>query len=189
MLRIRVAVFVAIAVAATGLARPESALAESSVPVEATDSFGEPVTLAAKTIIYVSGSGTWDTAYDTLVDSFKKVKAYLDQTGLAPAGPGMTIYTALDDTGFNFQAGIPVATAPAKPPEGALGVGTSPDGKALRFVHRGSYDATVATYDAITHYLDEKQLEAQDILVEEYVTDLASTPDDKLVINILIPLK
>ena len=53
----------------------------------------------------------------------------------------MTIYTSTDDTGFEFQAGFPVAEAPKGPlPEG-LEVGKSPDGRALKFIHRGSYDA------------------------------------------------
>lgn len=42
---------------------------------------------------------------------------------------------------------------------------------------------------AITHYLDEKQIEAQEILIEEYTTGLTTTPAEKLVINILIPVK
>ena len=43
------------------------------------------------------------------------------------AGPAMTIYTSLDDTGFNFQAGIPVAVTPKLPPTGDIDVGASPD--------------------------------------------------------------
>ena len=53
----------------------------------------------------------------------------------------MTIYTAADDTGFQFQAAVPVAEEPKDPPKGDIAVGKSPAGKALKFVHRGSYDA------------------------------------------------
>ena len=77
----------------------------------------------------------------------------------------MTIYTATDDTGFEFQAAVPVAEAP-NPPRGDLAVGKSPDGRALKFVHRGSYDAMDSTYEAITNFLDEKRLEARDLFVE-----------------------
>jgi hypothetical protein len=45
------------------------------------------------------------------------------------------------------------------------------------------------TYEAITNYLDEKQLEAQDLFVEQYQTDFVKTPEDRLVIDIYVPLK
>ena len=38
------------------------------------DPFGEPLTLTAKTIVFVKGNGTWDTAYETLQGAFKIVK-------------------------------------------------------------------------------------------------------------------
>ena len=45
------------------------------------------------------------------------------------------------------------------------------------------------TYEAITNYLDEKRLEAQDIFVEEYETDPVTTPEDKLVVTVYVPVK
>ena len=101
----------------------------------------------------------------------------------------MTIYTSTDDTGFEFQAGIPVAEAPKGPLPDGLMVGSSPDGRALKFIHRGSYDAMDSTYEAITNHLDEKKLEAKDSFIEEYVTDPLKTAEDKLVINVYVPLK
>jgi effector-binding domain-containing protein len=158
-------------------------------PARPADPFGEEVTLTPKTIIYLKGSATWDTAFDTLVDSFRNVYDYLDKHGIKPAGPAMTIYTASDDAGFEFQAAVPIAETPKDPPQGDLTVGKSPDGKALKFVHRGSYDSLDTAYDAITHYLDENKLEAKDLYVEQYVTDLLKTPEDNLVIEVLVPIK
>jgi effector-binding domain-containing protein len=67
--------------------------------------------------------------------------------------------------------------------------GKSPEGKALKFVHRGSYDNMDNTYEAITNHLDDKKLEAKDTFVEEYMTDPLTTAEDKLVINVYVPLK
>ena len=53
----------------------------------------------------------------------------------------MTIYTQTDDSGFAFRAAVPIAQAPENPPKGDIAVGQAPSGKALKFVHRGSYDA------------------------------------------------
>jgi effector-binding domain-containing protein len=158
-------------------------------PAESNDPFGEELTLAAKTIIFMKGSGTWDSAFETLIDAFKSVYGFLDRQGIKPSGSALTIYTATDDIGFQYQAAVPVAEAPKNPPRGDLSVGQSPAGKALKFVHRGSYDAMDNTYEAITNYLDEKKLEAKDMFIEEYTTDLLNTPEDKLVVNVFVPLK
>ena len=54
-------------------------------------------------------------------------------------------------------------------------LGQSPDGRALKFVYRGSYDDLDNTYEAITNYLDEKRLDAKEMFIEEYVTDPLTT--------------
>jgi effector-binding domain-containing protein len=153
------------------------------------DPFGEEVTLPEKNIIYFSGTGNWDSAFDTIVDAFKTVNAFLAKQGIKPNGAPMTIYTSTDDTSFQFQAAVPVAELPADPPKGDIAAGKSPSGRAFKFVHRGSYDAMDSTYEAITNYLDDKQLEAKDLFIEEYVTDPVTTPEDKLIVNIYVPIK
>lgn len=153
------------------------------------DVFGEEVTLSPKTMIYIKGTATWDTAFDSLIDAFKSVQGYLDREKLKASGSFMTIYTATDDTSFQFKAGVPVETAPKEPPQGDLAVGTTPEGRALKFVHRGPYDAMDATYDAITNYLDDKKLDAKDLFVEQYATDPLTTPQESLVIEIYVPVQ
>jgi effector-binding domain-containing protein len=158
-------------------------------PAKPGDPFGEEITLTPKTVIALKSSATWDSAFETIQDAFKNVYAFLDRQGIKPAGPAMTIYTASDDAGFEFQAAVPIAETPKDPPKGDLAVGTSPEGKALKFLHRGSYDSLDAAYDAITHYLDERKLEARDLYIEQYDTDLLKTPEDNLVIEVLVPIK
>ena len=168
---------------------PPPAAAPAAPQPKPGDAFGEEVTLTAKTIVFVKGSANWDTAFDTLVEAFKNVYGALQKQGLKAAGPPMTIYTATDDTGFEYQAGVPVSEEPKGPLEGGLAVGKSPDGKALKFIHRGSYDAMDSTYEGITNFLDEKRLEARDLFVEFYVTDPLTTPEDSLVIEVYVPIK
>jgi len=161
----------------------------SPSPLQPGDAFGEEVTLPERTIIYIQGHSNWDSAFETVVDAFKSLNEYLVRQGIKPNGPAMTIYTQTDDTGFNFRAAMPVAEPPKDPPKGDIAVGQAPSGKALKFVHRGSYDAMDATYEAITNYLDDKQLEAKDLFIEEYVSDPTTTSQDKLVVNVLVPIK
>jgi effector-binding domain-containing protein len=172
---------------------PASAMAQgrgttTNAPRPAGD-FGLEVTLPEKTIVFLTGSGNWDSAFDTLVDAFKTVYAYLDKEGLAPAGEPMMIYTSADDSGFSFQAAVPIAAPPANAPQGDIGVGPAPSGKAFRFVHRGSYDGMENTYEAITNFFEEKNIAPKDMFIEQYQTDPRSTPEGELVINVLVPVE
>ena len=153
------------------------------------DAFGEEVMLTAKTIVYARGSATWDSAFDTLVEAFKNVYGALQKQCLKADGPAMTIYTATDDTGFEYQAGVPVAEAPKTPlPEG-FAVGKSPEGRALKFIHRGSYDAMDSTYEAITNYLDDKGIDAKDNFIEEYTGGPLNPGDNDMLVNVFVPIK
>lgn len=162
--------------------------AEQTAPAQ-PDAFGVEVELPEKTIIYFKGTGNWDAAFETIVEGFKTVNGLLEKRGIKAAGPMITIYTATDDTGFSFQAAVPVDAAPEDPPQGDIAVGKSPAGKALKFTHRGSYDSMDTTYEAITNFLDEKQLDAKDLFIEEYRTNPITTPEDKLVIDVYVPIR
>jgi effector-binding domain-containing protein len=157
--------------------------------VQPTDPFGEDATLTAKPIVFLKGTGTWDSAFETITTSFKTLKAYVTKEGLKVDGQPMTVFTSTDDTGFSFQAAIPIVDAPKTPPRGEIGVGNSPEGHALKFVHRGSYDGLDNTYEAITNYLDEHKLEAKDMFIEQYVTDPLTTSEEHLVVNVYVLVK
>jgi effector-binding domain-containing protein len=157
-------------------------------PVQTADPFGEEITLTPKAVLTFSGKANWDSAFETLMDSFKQLTALLDKQGIKSSGNSMIVYTSTDDTGFTFLAEIPVDQEPKNLPK-AMTMGKSPEGKALKFVHRGSYDNMDNTYEAITNHLDDKKLEAKDTFIEEYITDPLKTAEDKLVINVYVPLK
>src|SRR5271166_196973 len=88
---------------------PPGAAPASPKSTQSTDPFGEEVALTAKTVVYFKGSGNWDSAFETIVDAFKSVNGFLSTAGIKPAGSPMTIYTSTDDTGFQFQAAVPIA--------------------------------------------------------------------------------
>jgi effector-binding domain-containing protein len=141
----------------------------AAAPVQTADAFGEEITLAPKTVVIIKGNANWDSAFDTLIDSFKALSALLDKQGIK-------------------LAEVPVDQEPKNLTK-AMSMGKSPEGKALKFVHRGSYDNMDNTYEAITNHLDDKKLEAKDTFVEEYIADPLKTAEDKLVINVYVPLK
>ncbi|MBR1209489.1 GyrI-like domain-containing protein [Bradyrhizobium sp. JYMT SZCCT0180] len=156
--------------------------------VQTADPFGEQFTLEPRKVVVMKGTASWDSAFDTLIDSFKALNALLEKQGIKAAGNSMIVYTSTDDSGFTFLAEIPVDQEPKNLTKD-MSIGKSPEGKALKFVHRGSYDNMDNTYEAITNHLDDKKLEAKDTFVEEYITDPLKTAEDKLVINVYVPLK
>jgi effector-binding domain-containing protein len=160
----------------------------AAAPVQTADPFGDEIALTPKTAVILKGSANWDNAFETLTDSFKKLVALLDKQGIKASGNSMIVYTSTDDNGFTYQAEIPVDQEPKNLPKD-VSIGKTPEGKALKFVHRGSYDNMDNTYEAITNHLDDKKLEAKDTFIEEYITDPLNTAEDKLVINVYVPLK
>ena len=166
----------------------QTPIAPPAASVQIADPFGEQITLEPKTVVILRGTANWDSAFDTLIDSFKSLSGLLDKQDIKPSGNAMIVYTATDDTGFTYLAEIPVDQEPKNLTKD-MSMGKSPDGKALKFVHRGSYDNMDNTYEAITNHLDDKKLEAKDTFIEEYITDPLKTEEDKLVINVYVPLK
>jgi effector-binding domain-containing protein len=167
---------------------PAPAPPPPAASVQTADPFGEEFTLTPKKMVVMKGTATWDAAFDTLIESFKSLTALLDKQGIKATGNSMIVYTSTDDSGFTFLAEIPVDQEPKNLAKN-MSMGTSPEGKALKFVHRGSYDNMDNTYEAITNHLDDKKLEAKDTFIEEYITDPLKTAEDKLVINVYVPLR
>src|SRR5262249_27671906 len=50
-----------------------------AAPVQTADPFGESITLEGKKVVVAKGNANWDSAFDTLIDSFKALNALLDK--------------------------------------------------------------------------------------------------------------
>jgi effector-binding domain-containing protein len=162
---------------------------EAESPVESVQS--QMVEVPARPVLMIKGEGKWDDAAKVLSDGIGKVTEAARKAGLAASGRPLAVFTKTDDNGFQFQAMLPLAKAPdgkTKLVEG-IEIGSSPDGKALKFEHRGSYDEIDATYEAITAYLDEKGLDTKNLFIEEYLTDLNPAEDANVDVDIYVFVK
>jgi effector-binding domain-containing protein len=172
-------------------AAPDGAKPGEPAPQSGEASTGETVDLPARPFAYIEGKADKDEIYSAILGSLSIVKRDMDKASIAPAGRPLAVFVESDDTGFKFHAGYPLATAP----EGksslsdAVKIGQTPSGKAMRFEHQGAYADIDATYDAITAYLDDKGIEAQDTFVEEYTNDIKDSDDPTLQVNIYVLLK
>lgn len=165
------------------------ALAPSPAPLQKDDPFGEEITLPGRQIIFLRGRGKWESVQESLVDAFASLSQYTESKAIKPAGPPMTVFTQTSDAGFDFLAALPITAIPPDPPKGDIAIGMAPEGRALKFTHRGSYHAMDTTYEAITNYLDQKNLDAKDMFVEEYSDGSLKKGDEPLIITIYVPLK
>ena len=171
-------------------AAPEAAKPGEPAP-SGEASTGETVDMPARPFAYIEGKADRDQIYSAILGSLGLVKRDMDKVNLAPAGRPIAVFVESDDTGFKYHAGYPLAAAP----EGktslsdAVKIGETPSGKAMRFEHQGAYSDIDATYDAITAYLDEKGVDAQDSFVEEYANDVKDPDDPTLQVNIYVLLK
>src|SRR3984957_16455961 len=154
-------------------------------------STGEAVDLPPRPFAYIEGKADKDEIYSSILGSLSLVKREMDKANLTPAGRPIAVFVESDDTGFKYHAGYPLTATP----EGksslsdTVKIGQTPSGKAMRFEHQGAYGDIDATYDAITAYLDDKGIDAQDTFIEEYANDVKDPDDPTLQVNIYVLLK
>ncbi|ATQ66492.1 MULTISPECIES: GyrI-like domain-containing protein [Methylosinus] len=152
---------------------------------------GQAIDIPARPVARLRGQGTWTDGLKTLGEAVAKTKAAAEKAGLKADGRPLVAFTETDDNGFHFEAMLPLAKAPEGKPklDSGVEIGASPAGKALKFQHRGPYAEIDSTYEAITAFLDEKGLDTKNLFVEEYLTDLQTSDDDGLEVDIYVFLK
>ncbi len=154
-------------------------------------STGEIVELASQPSAYIEGKANRDEVYSAIMGSIATVRAELDKAGLKPAGDPIAVFLEADDIGFKYRVEIPISAVPEGKTQlsDAVKFGQTPVGKAMRFEHRGAYDDIDATYEAITAYLDEKSIDAQDVFIEKYLNEVKTSDDPNLQVDIFVLLK
>ena len=151
------------------------------------------VDVQAKTVAYMEATSSKDEKEIATVigAAYGKVGAYMKANGLAIAGAPMTINNRWDDTGYGFDAAIPVDKMPAKeaPADSPVKVKTTYAGPALKVVLKGPYSGMPAAYEQLTAYMKVRGYEAAGAPWDEYVSDPGTTPEAELTTNIVQPIK
>ena len=154
-------------------------------------STAQTIDLPGKPAAVFTGRSNWEDGFASLTGAFKRVNDELTKNGLKPVGRPLAIFLETDDNGFRYEAMVLLAEKPAG--KDALGndvkIGLTPSGKAMKFQHRGAYDDIDSTYEAITAYLDEKNLESRNLFIEEYLNDPKTSDDVALEVDIYVFVK
>jgi effector-binding domain-containing protein len=128
--------------------------------------------------------------------AFDELMGFVRQHKLSPSGPPRTIYMAHGPQGVRFTVVMPIAAPPAATRMiGPAFVKAIPASRAMRFTHHGPYAELTKTYGLITEFLKAKDLMKTDAdwakfmpLWEEYINDPQTTPPEKLLTYIYLPM-
>lgn len=173
-----------------GLAKLKT-LVETFPAADISGLTGEPATLVAQKIYYVSGGPVVDDdgAKTALTAAYRQIGEFLTANKIAMAGAPLTITNSYDkQTGWRFDAAIPVA-ANDTPPTGEVKAGASYAGKAVLFTHVGGYDKITDTIMKAYAWLAVHGFKPKDRMIEEYVNDPGNTPVEQLKTLIKIPVE
>jgi effector-binding domain-containing protein len=172
-------------------APPPETKAAPGVPGVPDDATAQTLQIPARPVAFLRGKSDWENGFKSIMKSLATIQSEVTKAGLKQGGKPITVFVETDDNGFGYEAMIPLAEKPeGKDQLGSdVKIGSSPAGKAIKFQHRGAYDDIDSTYDLITAYLDEKGLEAQNLFIEEYLTDTKNADDQGLQVDIYVFIK
>ena len=153
----------------------------------------EPVTTSAVTVAYVAARSTRNEPEiaTAIGAAYAQVGRFMRARGLSQAGPPIVINTKWDDSGYEFDAAIPLDRAPVGDPaaDAQVKVRQTYAGKALKVVHAGAYHGLAGTYEKLAAYMAAYGYEASGSPWDEYVTDPGRNADADLRINIYMPVR
>ena len=147
----------------------------------------DDVLLVPKPVLSIAGQATWDNAFSTMAQIFTRLRIEAAKADLKVTGRPLTLFIETDDSGFKFEAMLPVdRVLEGRATSDGIKFSRSPEGRSLRFTHKAPYDDIDGTYETITAYLEAKGLVVKDAFLEEYVSDLKDAADPTQEINVYV---
>ncbi len=167
-----------------GLSRLK-AVAESLPDVDFTGLEVEVMDVEPVDILFIESDSSQDSSdiAETLASSYQAILNFMGEHEIAMSAQPMAITRAWDESGYAFDAAIPVfmpdnlPTDPASP----VKAGQSPAGRAVRVIHRGPYDQMKPTYEKLLAYMGAHGLEEGPVSWEQYISDPGQTADEQLI--------
>jgi len=168
-------------------------VAEALPKTDFADLAVEKIEAKPVTVAYLETQSSKDMAEiaKAIGASYMQVGKFMKANGLNIAGAPMTINTKYDDTGYLFDAAIPVDKMPERDvaADSPVKVKKTYAGKALKVVMKGPYSGMPAAYDKLHAFMAARGYESAGSPWDEYVTDPGTTPPAELVTNIVQPVK
>ncbi|MCB1582024.1 MAG: SRPBCC family protein [Marinicella sp.] len=144
----------------------------------------------SQNVLYVSTAGnTNDDLSGVLAEAYGKVTMFMTTNGIDFAGMPMAITRNWENSVWEFDAAIPVSIDAIEGETGEIQLGKTYEGKAVKYVQKGSYDQGEASYALLDAYMKEHELEHNGMPWEVYVSDPATVAESDIITHIFQPIK
>ena len=104
-----------------------------------------------------------------------EVMAAVAKQGVAPIGPVFSHHLKIDPETFDFEVGVPVATAVQ--PVGRVRPSVLPSTKVARTVYHGGYEGLGAAWGEFSDWIEAQGFATRADLWESYLAGPESSPD------------
>jgi len=183
-----------------GTAAPAAESDDSKAHEDDPSGLSQTIDVPVRPALAFSAKADWDEGYAAISAAVARLRREVARLGLETGGPPLVVYLDSDDAGFQFDALLPLAREPTTDiaPDEGVRLARNPGGRAIKFEHRGPYSQIEFTYQAITVYLDQHDLHAQEFFIEEFADEPGAGSDagamgdpenPRLTVNIYVFLK
>ena len=119
--------------------------------------------------------------------SYGEIALYMQANGVNFAGPPYCRYYNMDMSNLDVEIGFPVQGETEG--TGNIKRCTIPGGPAATTIHTGPYADIGTTYEKLTAFVKEKDLQTQSYCYEFYLNDPGETKPEDLKTEIFFPIK
>ena len=124
-----------------------------------------------------------------IATAFEKIMAFISTKGIKQASSPKIVSLGNFENGYRFLAAIPVTDNSLVDESGEITGSTTYAGKAIKFVHKGSYRNFNKSYDIIFAYIAQNNFEINGNPWEDFVTDPGTVNEKNLITHIYQPIK
>jgi len=165
-------------------------LAESMPNVDFSDLEVEQIDVEPVDILYIQTASSQDPGdiAGALGKAYEEIMGFILDSDLEMMGQPMTITRAWDESGYAFDAAIPISSSDVQP-DGNIVLGTSPAGRAVRVIHRGAYAQMRPTYEKLAAYMTAHGLVEGPVSWEHYISDPGEVAEADLITHIYFLLE
>lgn len=172
-----------------GLTRLKT-LVERFPPVDIAGVQGEEVQRTAQKTYFISASSGNDpeSAKAALTAAFARIDTFIKASGIVAQSAPLSITTSYDENSWKFDAAIPVDRNDVQA-TGDIKSGSTYSGKAVQFMHQGSYDKLAGTAHKAQIWIVIQGYKPKDRMIEEYLRGPVDTPPEQLQTRLVIPVE
>ncbi len=151
----------------------------------------EIVEVAPRSIIYVVRTTASDPGAigAGMQEAFEALFALMSEQRIRPLGAPVAIYDSFSPEETTYRVGFPVTEEDCRRVSESALCGETPDGRALRGVHRGPYGELPKTYQAMMDHMEASGLQMDGPAWEIYLSDPAETSQEALETEVYLPVK